>query len=136
MCVGGELALHPQPGGLPKWIDGIANAGCIATHGLVVAIAAWERQTLRIGRHRPHLVETDVWLLTPEQRPHRLSANGAMFVRVNSKCARHSDETASRPPLNPWCRSVVSVLELPASRPETSYCFPNGHVARFMWETQ
>jgi len=26
-------------GGLPKWIDGIADTGCIATHGSAVAIA-------------------------------------------------------------------------------------------------
>jgi hypothetical protein len=37
--VDGHGPLLAIAGGLPKWIDGIADTGCIATHGSAVAIA-------------------------------------------------------------------------------------------------
>ena len=37
--VDGHGPLVAVAGGLPKWIDGIADTGCIATHGSAVAIA-------------------------------------------------------------------------------------------------
>jgi hypothetical protein len=37
--VDGHGPLGVVGGGLPKWIDGIADTGCIATHGAAVAIA-------------------------------------------------------------------------------------------------
>jgi hypothetical protein len=37
--VDGHGPLGAVGGGLPKWIDGIADTGCIATHGAAVAIA-------------------------------------------------------------------------------------------------
>lgn len=37
--VDGHGRLVAVAGGLPKWIDGIADTGCIATHGSAVAIA-------------------------------------------------------------------------------------------------
>src|SRR5258705_9172273 len=41
-----------------------------------------ERQPLLVRRHRPQLVDPDLRLRTPEQRPHRLSAKGGYCLRA------------------------------------------------------
>jgi acetyl esterase/lipase len=40
--VDGHGPLVAIAGGLPTWIDGIADTGCIATHGSAVALADWK----------------------------------------------------------------------------------------------
>ena len=80
--VDGHDSLVAVGGGLPEWTDGIIDTGCIATHGSAVALADRKGNLLRVSRHRPQLVAPGRRPPTPEQRPHRLSANGRYCLRA------------------------------------------------------
>jgi len=98
--VDGHGPLVAIAGGLPAWIDGIADTGCIATHGSAVALADRKGNLLRVSRHRPQLVAPGRRPPTPEQRPHRLSANRRRAVNVRRTSFR--ERTADGCGLN-WC---------------------------------
>jgi hypothetical protein len=94
--VDGHGSLVVIAGGLPAWTDGIADTGCIATHGSTVAVADKRGKPVRISRHRPQLVASGRRSPNPEQRPHRLSPErsrleGARFISIEAIRQSHLD---------------------------------------------
>ena len=84
--VDGHGPLVAIAGGLPTWIEGIADTGCIAAQRLLSrARRSKGGQPVRISRHRPQLVASGRRSPNPEQYPHpiALSADDISIRDIN-----------------------------------------------------
>ena len=62
-------------GGLPRWLGGIADTGCVATRGSALAVADKAGNLYISADAGNSWMRRDSGLPTDEQRPHRLMAH-------------------------------------------------------------